>query len=185
VSKAGSIGRPNYFVDARLVDKANRPVPVGEVGELVLRGPSMCSGYFNDPEASAAAVDDEGWFHTGDLARMDENGFYFIVDRQKDMFISGGENVYPAEIERALYEHPAVHQCAVIGVPDAKWGEVGLACAVLKPGASVTEAELLDHMQSRLARFKAPKSVRFFDQLPLSAAGKILKRELKERVRDT
>ena len=178
VSKAGSIGRPNYFVEARLVDEANRPVLSGEVGELVLRGPSMCSGYFDNPAASAEAVDDEGWFHTGDLARTDADGFFFIVDRKKDMFISGGENIYPAEIEKALYEHPAVHMCAVIGVPDAKWGEVGMACVVLKPGATATEAELIDHMQARLARFKVPKSVRFFDELPISAAGKILKREL-------
>ena len=178
VSKAGSIGRPNYFVDARLVDEANRPVSMGEVGELVLRGPSMCSGYFDNPAASAEAVDAEGWFHTGDMARTDADGFYFIVDRKKDMFISGGENVYPAEIEKALYEHPAVHMCAVIGVPDPKWGEVGMACVVLKPGQTAGEAELLDHMQARLARFKVPKFVRFFDELPISAAGKILKREL-------
>ncbi|MBP7964085.1 MAG: long-chain fatty acid--CoA ligase [Caldilineaceae bacterium] len=179
ISKAGSIGRPNYFVEARLVDEANLPVPTGEVGELVLRGPSMCSGYFDNPTASAEAVDDEGWFHTGDMARTDADGFYFIVDRKKDMFISGGENVYPAEIEKALYEHPAVHMCAVIGVADVKWGEVGQACVILKPGMSATEAELLDHMQDRLARFKVPKSVVFMAEFPISAAGKILKRELK------
>jgi fatty-acyl-CoA synthase len=179
VSKAGSIGRPNYFVEARLVDEDNLPVAVDAVGELVLRGPSMCSGYFDNPTASAEAVDDEGWFHTGDMARMDADGFYFIVDRKKDMFISGGENIYPAEIEKALYEHPAVHMCAVIGVPDAKWGEVGKACVILKPGTTATEAELIDHMQDRLARFKVPKSVRFMDDFPISAAGKILKRELK------
>ncbi len=182
VSKAGSIGRPNYFVEARLVDKNNVPVATGKVGELVLRGPAMCSGYFDNPTASAQAVDDQGWFHTGDMARVDPDGFYFIVDRKKDMFISGGENVYPAEIEKALYEHPAVHMCAVIGVADAKWGEVGLACVILKPGAQATEAELIDHMQTRLAKFKVPKSVRFYSQFPISAAGKILKRELKAAV---
>ena len=171
---------PNYFVDARVVDDDNRPVSSNTVGELVLKGPSMCSGYFNNPEASQAAMDAEGWFHTGDLARIDGDGFFFIVDRKKDMFISGGENVYPVEIEKALYEHPAVAQCAVIGVPDEKWGEVGKAIVVLKPNASATEEELIEHMKSRLAKFKVPKSVAFVNALPLSAAGKILKRELRE-----
>ncbi len=179
--KAGSIGMPNYFVDARVVDDDNRPLPPNTVGELVLKGPSMSTGYFNDPQASQAAVDAEGWFHTGDLARIDEDGFYFIVDRKKDMFISGGENVYPVEIEKALYEHPAVAQCAVIGVPDAKWGEVGKAVVVLKPGAAATEEELLEHCRARLARFKVPRSVMFVEALPISAAGKILKRELKDK----
>jgi fatty-acyl-CoA synthase len=178
--KAGSIGMPNYFVDARVVDDDNRPVSSNTVGELVLKGPSMCSGYFNNPEASQAAMDAEGWFHTGDLARIDGDGFFFIVDRKKDMFISGGENVYPVEIEKALYEHPAVAQCAAIGVPDEKWGEVGKAIVVLKPNASATEEELIEHMKSRLAKFKVPKSVAFVAALPLSAAGKILKRELRE-----
>ncbi len=182
-TKAGSIGRPNYFVDARIVDDDNRPVPVGEVGELVLKGPSMFSGYFDNPEATAEAIDEEGWFHTGDLARMDEDGFYYIVDRKKDMFISGGENIYPVEIERALYEHPAVHMCAVIGVPDEKWGEVGKAFVVLKPGRKATEEELLEFLRGRLARYKVPKSVEFVDSLPLSPAGKVLKRELRKLFR--
>jgi fatty-acyl-CoA synthase len=178
--KAGSIGQPNYFVDARVVDDDHQPVSANTVGELVLKGPSMCSGYFNNPEASQAAIDANGWFHTGDLARIDDDGFFFIVDRKKDMFISGGENVYPVEIEKALYEHPAVAQCAVIGVPDEKWGEVGKAIVVLKSNAAATEEELIEHLKSRLAKFKVPKSVNFVAALPLSAAGKILKRELRE-----
>jgi fatty-acyl-CoA synthase len=178
--KAGSIGMPNYFVDARVVDDDNRSGSSNVVGELVLKGPSMCSGYFNNSEASAAAIDAEDWFHTGDLARIDDDGFFFIVDRKKDMFISGGENVYPVEIEKALYEHPAIAQCAVIGVPDEKWGEVGKAIVVLKPNATATEEELIEHMKARLAKFKVPKSVAFVAALPLSAAGKILKRELRE-----
>lgn len=182
VSRAGSIGMPNYFIDARIVDDDNRPVKPGEVGELVLKGPSACSGYFRNPEASRAAVDAEGWFHTGDMARADEEGFYYIADRKKDMFISGGENVYPLEIEKVLYEHPAVAQVAVIGVPDAKWGEVGCAVVVLKPGAVATEAELLEHCRGQLARYKVPKSVVFDTALPLSAAGKILKRELRATI---
>ena len=179
--KAGSIGMPNYFVDARVVDDDNQPLPVKVVGELALKGLSMCSGYFNHPDASREAIDAAGWFHTGDLARVDEDGFYFIVDRKKDMFISGGENVYTVEIEKTLYEHPAVAQCAVIGVPDVKWGEVGLAVVVLKPGVLATDAELLEHCRARLARYKVPKSVVFVDALPLSAAGKILKRELRRQ----
>jgi len=181
IRKAGSIGRPNFYVDARIVDDDNRPLPAGEVGELVLKGPSYCSGYWHNPEASAEAVDAEGWFHTGDLAYYDEEWYFFIVDRKKDMFISGGENIYPAEIEAALYRHPAVHMCAVIGVPDPRWGEVGLACVVLKPEATATEEELLAFLRENLARYKIPKRVVFLDELPISAAGKVLKRELRER----
>jgi fatty-acyl-CoA synthase len=151
------------------------------VGELVLKGPSGCSGYWNRPEASAAAYDDEGWFHTGDMVYHDREWYFYVVDRKKDMFISGGENVYPAEIEAVLYKHPAVHMCAVIGIPDEKWGDVGKACVVLKPGTQATEEELIAHMQQQLARFKVPKSVDFLPELPISAAGKILKRELREQ----
>jgi len=180
--KAGSIGQPNYFVDARVVDDANQPLPAGTVGELVLRGPSMCSGYFDDPQASRAAVDAEGWFHTGDLARVDADGFYYIVDRKKDMYISGGENVYPVEIEQTLYAHPAVAQCAVVGVPDLRWGEAGAAVVVLQPQAAAAEAELLDHCRARLAAYKVPKRVVFRPALPLSAAGKVLKRQLRDEL---
>lgn len=184
IHKAGSIGRPNFFVDARIVDENNQPLGPGEVGELVLKGPSRASGYFNNPEASAAVMDADGWFHTGDMAKHDDQWYFYIVDRKKDMFISGGENIYPTEIEQVLYRHPAVHMCAVIGVPDARWGEVGKACVVLKPGHSVTEAELIEHMQTNLARFKVPRSVMFMETLPISAAGKILKRELRQQFTD-
>ncbi len=180
IRKAGSIGRPNFFVEARIVDDDNHFLGPDQEGELVLKGPSYCSGYFNDPAATAAAVNALGYFHTGDVARCDTEGYFYIVDRKKDMFISGGENVYPAEIEKALYQHPAVHMCAVIGLPDPKWGEVGKACVVLKPDASAAEEELLAFMAARLAKYKVPKSVSFMDALPISAAGKILKRELKE-----
>jgi fatty-acyl-CoA synthase len=178
IRKAGSIGRPNFFVDARIVDEDNNPVAPGVIGELVLRGPSLCSGYFNDAEASAASVDARGWFHTGDLAVMDDAQYFTIVDRKKDMFISGGENIYPNEIEQVLYKHPAVEMCAVVGVPDPRWGEVGKAVVVLRKGAAATEAELLSHMQHFLAGYKVPKSVEFRESLPTSAAGKILKRVL-------
>ena len=181
IRKAGSIGRPNFYVDARIVDDQNQPLGPGEVGELVLKGPSMSSGYFNNPLATEEVMDDAGWFHTGDLAKYDEGWYFTIVDRKKDMFISGGENVYPAEIERVLYGHTAVHMCAVVGIPDAKWGEVGLACVVLKPGTAVTPDELLQYLKDNLARYKVPKQVVLLPELPISGAGKILKRELQEK----
>ncbi len=178
VRKAGSIGRPNFFVDAQIVDEYNHPVPHGQVGELVLRGPSMCSGYFNDPEASASVVDEDNWFHTGDLAMMDDQHYFTIVDRKKDMFISGGENIYPTEIEHVLYKHAAVEMCAVVGIPDDKWGELGKAFVVVKAGQKISEADLMAHMQHFLAGYKVPRLIEFRDRLPISAAGKILKREL-------
>jgi len=181
IRKAGSIGRPNFFIEALAVDDDNRPLGPNQVGDLVLKGPSMCSGYFGQPEAFAQVVDEDGWFHTGDLVRYDEEWYFFVVDRKKDMFISGGENVYPAEIEQVLYRHPAVHMAAVIGVPHPKWGQVGKAIVVLKPDVSATEEELLTFMRDHLARYKVPKSVVFVDALPLSGAGKILKTELRKR----
>lgn len=170
IRKAGSIGRPNFFVDARVVDEENNSLDPNQVGELVLKGPSYCSGYFGNPEATAEAVDDEGWFHTGDLARYDEEWYFYIVDRKKDLFISGGENIYPAEIEAVLHKHPAVHMCAVIGVPHPKWGQVGKACVVLKADTAATEEELIAFMQGHLARYKVPKSVEFLTELPTAAA---------------
>jgi fatty-acyl-CoA synthase len=179
IRKAGSIGRPNFFVDVRVVDGDNRPLGPNQPGELVLKGPSRSSGYWNNPEAYAAVLDSEGWFHTGDIVRYDEDWYFYVVDRKKDMFISGGENVYPAEIEAVLYKHPAVHMCAVVGVLDPKWGEVGKAVVVCKPGMAPTAEELIEHMASHLARYKVPKSVEFRSELPLSGMGKILRRELR------
>lgn len=192
-TKAGSIGRPNAFVGARIVDEEGQDVNTGETGELLLKGPALFSGYFQDQEATRNAIDEQGWFHTGDIARRDEEGFFYIVDRKKDMFISGGENVYPVEIERILYEHNAVKQCAVIGVPDEKWGQVGRAYIVLhkreetqnrsegEQTAEPSEADILSFLRERLARYKVPKGVYFLHELPLSPAGKILKRELLRR----
>lgn len=181
IRKAGSIGRPNFFVDARVVDENNRPLGPNEVGELVLKGPSFCSGYYNDEDATRNACDIDGWFHTGDLARHDEEWYFYIIDRKKDMFISGGENVYPVEIEAALYKHPAVHMCAVVGLPDPKWGEIGLACIVLKKDAQASEQEMIDFARQYLAGYKVPRRVVFLKEIPISAAGKILKRELREQ----
>ena len=181
IRKAGSIGRPNFFIDVRVADDDNNHLGPNEVGELVLKGPSGCSGYWNNPEATAAVIDDEGWFHTGDMVYHDEEWYFYVVDRKKDMFISGGENVYPAEIESVIYKHPAVHMCAVIGIPHEKWGEVGKACVVLKQDAMATEEEIIEFMRGHLARYKVPKSVAFLSELPISAAGKILKRELRDQ----
>ncbi|MCP4166836.1 MAG: long-chain fatty acid--CoA ligase [Chloroflexi bacterium] len=182
IRKAGSIGRPNFFIDVRVVDENNQALGPNQAGELCLKGPSHCSGYWNDPEASAAVIDQEGWFHTGDVVRYDEDWYFFVLDRLKDMFISGGENIYPVEIENVLYRHPAVHMCAVVGIPDAGWGEIGVACVVLKPEIKATAADLFAHMQDHLARYKIPKRVEFMETLPLSSMGKILKRELRSEL---
>lgn len=182
IRKAGSIGRPNFFIEAGVMDDAGRLLGPDQPGELVLKGPSGFSGYFNHPEATQSARDAQGWFHTGDVVRYDAEGYFFVLDRKKDMFISGGENIYPAEIEQALYRHPAVQMAAVVGVPDAKWGEAGVACVTLKPGHTATEPELLDHLRACLAKYKVPKRVIFLPALPLSAAGKILKRELRAQL---
>lgn len=177
--KAGSVGLPILGAAVRLVDGDGRPVPPGAVGEVTIAGPHLCRGYWRDPAATAEAIRD-GWLHTGDLAYRDAEGYYYIVDRKKDMFISGGENVYPAEVEAALYTHPAVAECAVVGVPDPAWGEVGRAFVVLRPGAAAAADELRQHLRARLAGFKVPKTVEFRAALPKSAAGKILKRELRQ-----
>jgi fatty-acyl-CoA synthase len=175
----GAVGRPNYFVDARVVGPDNRPVTSGDTGELCFRGQGLFSGYFGMDER---VVDDEGWFHTGDLAR-EQSGNLYIVGRLKEMFISGGENVYPLEVEEALYAHPAVRSCAVIGIPDERWGEVGCAFVIWKEGArdSATADELRAFCKERLAGYKVPKQFQVVQELPLTPAGKILKRELLRR----
>lgn len=178
--RIGSIGFPNFYVDTRIVDEQGRDLPPGEVGELLLRGPVCTPGYWNNPEATAATIRD-GWLHTGDLVRRDDEGYHYVVDRKKDMFISGAENVYPAEIERVLREHPAVRAAAVIGVSDERWGEVGKAFVVLAPDAVVGEEEILSWCVQRLAKYKIPKYVVFLDALPESDSGKILKKQLKAK----
>jgi fatty-acyl-CoA synthase len=178
--KAGSVGKPVMHTDVRILDRDGNELGPDEVGELCIRGGNVTTGYWNRPEATAEAIVD-GWLHSGDAARYDEEGFYYIVDRWKDMFISGGENVYPAEVENVIYQHPAVAEVAVIGVPHPKWQEVGKAIIVLKEGQSVSEEEIIAFCQGRLARYKIPKSVAFMDVLPRTAAGKVLKRELREQ----
>jgi len=180
MKKAGSIGRALFHLEARVVDDDMNDQPHGEVGELVIRGPNLMKEYWNRPEATEEAFSG-GWFHTGDLARMDEDGDLYIVERKKDMFISGGENVYPAEVENAIFELPQVSEAAVIGVKDEKWGEVGRAVVVLKPDEPLTEEEVLDFLKGRLAKYKVPKRVLFVDELPRNAAGKVLKNILREQ----
>jgi long-chain acyl-CoA synthetase len=177
--KLRSAGRASYCTELRIVDVADQEVPRGTVGEVVVRGPHVMQGYWNKPEQTAAAVRD-GWMHTGDGAYMDEDGFIFIVDRLKDMIISGGENVYSAEVENAIAQHPAVAACAVIGIPSAEWGESVHAVVVLKAGASATGEELVDHCKSLIAGYKCPRCVEFREALPLSGAGNILKTELRK-----
>mgnify|MGYP001100198098 CR=1 FL=1 len=178
--KAGSVGKPQMHVAVRIVDREGRDVPPGEVGELWIKGPGVTPGYWRQPETTAESFT-EGWLHSGDVARIDGDGYYYIVDRWKDMYISGGENVYPAEVESVLYAHPAVAEAAVIGVPDPKWGEVGKAIVVVKPGYTLTEEEVLRFCEGKIARYKIPKSVVFVDALPRNPAGKVLKTELRRR----
>ncbi len=178
--KAGSVGKPVLHTDVRILDLEGRVLGPGQVGELCIRGGNVTSGYWNRPDATAEALVD-GWLHSGDAAKYDEDGFYYIVDRWKDMFISGGENVYPAEVENVIYQHPAVAEVAVIGVSDPRWQEVGKAIVVVKPGLALTEEQVIEFCQGKLARYKIPKSVAFVDQLPRTAAGKVLKRELRKQ----
>ncbi len=177
VRKRGSIGFPNFYVEARVVGEDGRDCDTDEVGELCLRSEVVTPGYWRRPAETAAAVTD-GWFHTGDMVRRDGEGFYFVVDRKKNMFISGGENVYPAEVEEVLVRHPAVREAAVVGVPDAKWGEVGKAYVVLEDGRQTTAEEILAHCRAYLAAYKVPKQVEFITQLPRNEAGKIDRRAL-------
>jgi fatty-acyl-CoA synthase len=178
--KSGSVGKPIFHSQMRLVDpETGAEVRAGQAGELLISGPHVCSGYWNNPEATAEALK-EGWFHTGDMARQDQDGFFYIAGRYKDMIKSGGENVYAAEVEAIFREHPAVADAALIGLPDDKWGEVGLMFVVLHPGHDVLEEVLLSHCLGRLARFKIPKRVIFLPALPYSPYGKVQKAELKK-----
>lgn len=177
-----SVGRGGAAVLVKIVDDTGREVPRGTVGEIIVRGPNITPGYWNKPEETAKALRD-GWLHTGDGAWMDEGGHIFIVDRIKDMIVSGGENVYSAEVENAIARHPAVAACAVIGVPHEKWGEAVHAVVVLKPGHTADADAIRDHCRQFIAGYKCPKTVEFRATLPLSAAGKVLKRELREATR--
>jgi acyl-CoA synthetase (AMP-forming)/AMP-acid ligase II len=180
-AKRGSVGREVLYLELDIWDEAGKPLPAGETGEIVLRGPKVFKGYWRDPEATARAFAG-GWFHTGDIGMRDEDGYVFIVDRLKDMILSGGENIAGSEVERVLYEHPAVLEVAVVGRPDEKWGEVPVAFVAPRPGVTVTAEELVDHCRGHLAKFKIPKAVTFIPALPRNPSGKILKRELRDQL---
>jgi fatty-acyl-CoA synthase len=179
-AKMGSVGVPVFYGEVRIVDKKGRDAGPEEIGEMVVKGPTLMSGYWNRPDLTSETIRDD-WLYTGDLARRDEEGYIYIVDREKDMYISGGENVYPAEIEKVLHTHPRVFDAAIIGIPDEKWGEVGKAFIVLKPGGTVSNGEILEFLKGKVAKYKIPKCVEYVEELPKTASGKIQKFLLKER----
>lgn len=180
VSRAGSCGRPFFHTEVRVIDDAGNDCPPDQKGEVLLQSPNMMKGYWNKPDATAATIVD-GWLHTGDIGQMDKDGFLYIMDRKKDMIISGGENIYPAEIEDYLLRHPKVMDAAVIGYEDAKWGEAVRAIVVASPGEELTESELIEWCQGKIGKFKIPKSVIVTDAIPRTPTGKILKRELRDK----
>ena len=177
--KPGSIGIPIWGIEMRVVDGEGREVPNGELGEIVIRGHNVMKGYYKRPEATADAIRN-GWFYSGDIAYRDDDGFFFIKDRVKDMIIRGGFNVYPREIEEVLYGHPAIAEAAVIGVPDPALGEEVKAVVAFKPGQTATASEIIEYCKERLAAYKYPRFVEIRDTLPKTATGKILKRELRQ-----
>jgi long-chain acyl-CoA synthetase len=177
----GSIGFALLGLEARIaaLGDARVTVPDGEPGELMVRGPLVMLGYYGNEQATRAAIEPDGWMHTGDIASRDDEGHYFIVDRRKDLIITGGFNVYPAEIERVVAAHPAVAMVAVGSVPDETLGELARAYVVLRPGAAATEEEIIEHCRPHLAAYKRPRSVRFVPDLPKTSTGKVMRRELK------
>jgi fatty-acyl-CoA synthase len=179
--KAGSAGLPAPALSLRIVDDGGHDVPAGEPGEIWLAGPNVTSGYWNRPDETARAFTADGWFRTGDIARQDDDGFVTLVDRRKDMFISGGENVFPVEVEMVLLDHPDVAEAAVIGVTDERWGEAGRAFVVVKPGSMFDPAALSTHCAARIARYKVPKEFLAIEALPRTASGKIQKHLLRTR----
>jgi long-chain acyl-CoA synthetase len=178
VRKPGSVGTPIRGVQMRIVDDNGAEVPHGQTGEIVIRGHNVMKGYWRRPEETSAAIRD-GWFRTGDIGRVDQDGYVYIVDRKKDLIIRGGYNVYPREIEEVLYEHPAVAEAAVVAIPHPELGQEVAAAVVLKPGAHVTPEELRDHVKTQVAAYKYPRVVWITDALPKGPSGKIVKREIE------
>jgi acyl-CoA synthetase (AMP-forming)/AMP-acid ligase II len=179
LSKLGSVGRPCLYLELDIWDEQARSLPSGERGEIVMRGPKVFRGYWRDPEATATAFAG-GWFHTGDVGVRDDDGFLFIVDRFKDMIVSGGENIASSEVERVLYEHTSVLEAAVVARPHERWGEVPVAFVVLRPDRTATADVLIEHCRTQLARYKVPNEILFLDALPRNPSGKVLKRELRD-----
>ena len=176
--KTESVGKPSINVRVRIVDNEMNDVPVGEVGEIVYQGPTTMKEYYKNEEATEEAFKG-GWFHSGDLVRMDEEGYIYVVDRKKDLIISGGENIYPKELEDVLYSHPDILEAAVVGIPDPKWGETVKAYIVLKSGRQMTEEQVIQFCQSSIASYKKPRTIEFMESLPRNAAGKVLKMVLR------
>jgi len=175
-----SAGKAVPGVEIQIRDDNNQAVECGQIGEICILSPSNTAGYWNRPEATAETIDADGWLHTGDAGIMDEDGYVYIQDRIKDMIISGGENVYPAEVESAIYGHPAIAEVAVIGIPSDKWGEEVKACCVAKPGMEIEAGDVIAYARERIAAFKAPKSIDIIDEMPRNASGKILRRQLRD-----
>jgi acyl-CoA synthetase (AMP-forming)/AMP-acid ligase II len=178
--KVACVGKEHINLELRVVDEQDQDLPAGEIGEIIFRGNNLMKEYYKDSHATREALRG-GWMHTGDLGRLDDEGYLYIVDRKKDMIITGGENVYPREVEEVLYTHPAIAEAAVIGVPDPTWGEAVKAVVVAKSGTTLSQQEVIDFCRNSIAGFKCPKSVDFAADLPKNPAGKILKRELRER----
>jgi acyl-CoA synthetase (AMP-forming)/AMP-acid ligase II len=178
--KLKSCGTPLPLIEIKVVGPDQEEVAQGSIGEFLVRSPTLFSGYWDQPDATAAALQD-GWYHTGDAGFRDAEGLYYIVDRVKDMIVSGGENIYSAEVEQALMKHPAVSQVAVIGVPDQRWGEKVTAIVVLAPGATATEETIIAHCRTLIAGYKVPKTVQFVPSLPMTPTGKILKRAIRDQ----
>lgn len=181
LEKVGSAGFAPLYTDLAVLDEDGNPSPTGERGEICVKGPSVMKGYWNRPEATAAAIDSDGWFHSGDIGYLDDEGFMFVVDRLKDMVISGGENVYPAEVESALFQHPSIADVAVIGLPDERWGEAVTAVVVCTAGESLALEDLREWGGERLAKFKLPTRLHIIDELPRTSSGKVLKFELRDQ----
>jgi acyl-CoA synthetase (AMP-forming)/AMP-acid ligase II len=174
----GSCGYPRTGIEVAILDTANQPLPAGETGEICVRGPAVFAGYFENDSANEKAFAG-GWFHTGDLGHLDARGFLYITGRASDMYISGGSNVYPREVEEALLTHPSVAEACVVGVPDAKWGESGVAVLVAEAGATIDPAAVMAHLDGRLGRYKWPAKIVVWDALPHSGYGKVPKNEVK------
>jgi acyl-CoA synthetase (AMP-forming)/AMP-acid ligase II len=175
-----SAGKELLLTEVRVVDEGGNPVQPGVAGEVVIRGANVMMGYWKKPEQTAAALQG-GWLHTGDIGRMDEEGYLYLIDRKADMIVTGGENVYPAETENVLYKHPRVQECVVVSAPDERWGERVQAVVVLRPGPPVAEGELVEFCRKSLASYKCPKKIEFWDALPKSAVGKLLRRDVKAK----
>jgi long-chain acyl-CoA synthetase len=182
--RIGSVGTPAGIVEVRIVDPDGKPVPQGETGEIAVRGPNVMKGYLGKPEETAAMVRD-GWLHSGDVGRIDTDGYLFIVDRIKDVIITGGYNVFPSEVEEVLYTHPGISECAVVGLEHRDYGEAVTAFVVFKEGFDVTQAELIAYCKERMASYKVPKEFKPVDQLPKTNTGKILRRKVREIESDT